>query len=137
MVAVELHERTQFSHEAEGVRLCVHVERTGTVQVVPLSLIVALLELKSWMRWFSRSATIDQPVTVAADVMHEVETAWICAGFAPGEQMPAIGRIFVHTRVPITVGNVDVAVRRQSGMRAAAERPTAHRWSRTGPERRG
>ena len=82
MVAVKPHERTQFSNEAEGARLCIHVESAWTVQVVPLSLITALL-VKELDAVVLAVRDEDQPVTVAADIMREVEAARVCAGFSP------------------------------------------------------
>ena len=126
IVAVDLHERTQFPREAKGVRLCIHVERTWTVQVVPLSLITALVvEELNAVVFAIRDE--DHPITVAADIVHDVEASRVRAGFSPGEQKPAIGRILVDPRVPVTVRNIDIAVRRHSRVRATAEWHTAHR----------
>src|SRR6185436_12043416 len=63
---------------------------------------------------------------IAADVVRDVELAGIGTGFAPGKQQLAIRRVLVDTRVAVPVSDVDITARRQSGMRAAMKRFSAH-----------
>jgi hypothetical protein len=50
-----------------------------------------------------------------------IELARIGARPAPGEQQLAVRRVFVHARVTIAVGHIDVALRRHRGVGAAME----------------
>ena len=48
------------------------------------------------------------------------------AAFAPGRQVFSVRGVFVDLGVAVAVGDVDLALRRQRGMGAAAERTAAH-----------
>ena len=65
---------------------------------------------------------IDLAVVVAGDVVDEVELSRPGAGLAPREQQFSIGRVFVDAGILVSVGDVDVAVRREGGVGAAVER---------------
>src|SRR5216683_1723457 len=56
---------------------------------------------------------IDPAVGVGANVVHDVEFSRAGARSAPGHQQFAVGRIFVHLGVAVTVGDVNFAVRRE------------------------
>jgi hypothetical protein len=58
--------------------------------------------------------------------VHDVELAFAGAGLAPRLQQFAVGRILVHARVAVAVGDIDLAPRRECGVGAAVERLAAH-----------
>jgi hypothetical protein len=69
---------------------------------------------------------IDPAIRIAMHVMRQIEFSFANAALPPREHVLPIGRILVHLRVAIPVGHIDLALRRQRGMRASAERPPAH-----------
>jgi hypothetical protein len=95
------------------------------VQVVPLRLVpaVAVEHLHAVVLAVGH---VDPAVGIAGDVVRDVELARIGAGGAPGEQELAVGRVFVHARIAVAVGHVDVALRRHRGVGAAMKRLPAH-----------
>src|SRR5262245_11059245 len=68
---------------------------------------------------------IDPALFVGANVVDDVELPRIASRFAPRKKRLSVGRVFVHARIPITVGDVEIARRRKSHVSAAVKRLTA------------
>jgi hypothetical protein len=52
---------------------------------------------------------VDEPLGVGRDVVRQVEAAGIGPRLPPGEEVPATGIVLVDARVPVAVGDVEVA----------------------------
>jgi hypothetical protein len=95
------------------------------VQIVPLRLefTVAVKHLQPVVLAIG---DIDPAIGIAADVVRHIELPGIGAGLAPRKQQFAVGGEFVDAGIAVAVRHVNVAARRQCGVRAVVERLTAH-----------
>src|SRR6266481_4594353 len=98
-VVVDAHTAADLADVEAALRAGLHEQARGTVHVVPLGLELA--------------------VAVAADVVRNVELAGIGAGLAPRAEQRAVRGELVDTGVAIAVGDVEIALRRERGVRAA------------------
>ena len=85
-----------------------HVEPARPVQVVPLrlELAVAVEHLHAMVLAIRH---IDPAVGVAADIVRQVELPRLDARLAPRHQPLAVLVVFVHARIAVAVGDIDVA----------------------------
>src|SRR6476646_8483348 len=60
-------------------------------------------------------------VLIRDNIVNNVELSGIRARFAPREQQFSIRRIFMHARVAVSVGDINLSVWRKRHMRAAVE----------------
>src|ERR1700721_1109561 len=97
----------------------------GPVQIVPLRLVSAVA-VEHLHAVVLAVGDIDPAVGVSDDVMDDVELAGVGAGLAPGPDPFSIGCEFVDAGIAVTVGHIDLALRRQRRMGAAVERLAAH-----------
>src|SRR5688572_3329950 len=102
----------------------VHVQSARTMHVVPLGFVLAV-GVKYLNPIIFPIGDVYPAVSIRADIMDDVELAWIGPRLSPGEQQFPIGRIFVNARVAVTVGNVDLFHGRERDMGAANERLAA------------
>jgi len=73
---------------------------------------------------------IDPPVGITMNVVRQVEFTLTNAAFAPGEQVFPVWGELMHLGVAISVGHIDLAFGRQSGMRTATKRLATHEGGR-------
>ncbi len=95
------------------------------MQIIPLRLVFAVA-IEHLDAVVFTIGDIDKTVGVGCDVVDDIELAGIAARLAPGFYQPAVGRIFVHASVAITVRDINLALRRQRGVGAAVEWFAAH-----------
>src|SRR6185437_3671922 len=110
-------ELADVAHRFRGIG---HAEAAGAVDVVPLRL-VAALAVEHLDAVVLAVGDIDPAIGVGDDVVHDVELAGPGAGLAPGEEQLAVVRVFVHARIAIAVGDIDLLLRRERGVGAAVE----------------
>src|ERR1051326_1341017 len=124
-VAADRLHGTEFADVANRAFAGRHEQAARAMQVVPLGLVLAVA-VEHLHAMILAIGHIDPAIGIAGDVARDVELARIGAGPAPRQQQFAVRRVFVHARIAITVGHVDVALRRHGGMGAAMERLAAH-----------
>jgi hypothetical protein len=71
---------------------------------------------------------IDPTTGIAADIVRKIEFTRPGPRRAPAFQQLAIGRKLVDGGIAVSIRDIDVAVGRKGGMRAAAEWLAAHEW---------
>src|SRR5262249_61736912 len=108
---------------ALGPRLHVETGRPMHVDPLRLELAVAVEYLDAMVL---AVGDVDPAVSIAADVVRDVELTGIGTRLAPRAEQRAVRRELVHARVAVPVGHVDVALRRERGVRAAMEGLAAH-----------
>ena len=117
--------RPDLADEAERTRARGHVQGARPMHVAPLRLefAVAVEHLHAVVLAIG---DIDPAVGIAVDVVRQIELALADAAAAPGHQVFSVRRVLVHLGVAVAVGHVDLALGRQRGVGAAAERLPAH-----------
>jgi len=108
-VAVDGLRRSQFADVADRTLAGRHEQAARAMQVVPLRLLLAVAVEHLHAMIFA-VGDIDPAVGVAGYVVRDVEFARICAGPAPRQDQFAVRRVFVHARIAVTVGYIDVAL---------------------------
>src|SRR5262252_7044831 len=99
----------EFADVADRALAGWHEQAARTVQVVPLRLVLAVA-VEHLHAMVLAIGHIHPAVGIAGDVVRDVELARIGAGTAPGEEQPSIRRVFVHARIAIAVGHINVAL---------------------------
>src|SRR6266511_3918112 len=99
----------------------VHVERAGTMHVVPLRLVFAVA-VENLNAVILAIRDVDPTFLVGANVVHDVELSGIGTRFSPRQQQFAVRRIFMHARIAVAVRNINIALGREGYMRAAIKR---------------
>ena len=124
-VVVDRHPGPDLAHVEAALGARLQIQAGGPVHVVPLGLVpaVAVEDLHAVVLAVGH---VHPAVGVAADVVRDVELAGIGARLAPRVQELAVRRVLVHARVAVAVGDVEIALRRQRGVRAAVEGLAAH-----------
>lgn len=80
------------------------------MQVVPLRLVFAVA-VEYLDAVVLAVGNIDEAVGVGCNIVDDVELAGIGAGFAPGLQQLAVGRIFVDAGIAVAVRDVNLSLR--------------------------
>ena len=121
-VFVDAQSGTQFTDVTDWIFLGrVHIERAGPVHVVPLGFVLAVA-IENLHAIVFPVGNVNPAVFVRHDVVHDIELSGIGTRLAPGQQELSIGRIFMHARISVAVGHVNIPLRRESHVGAAIER---------------
>src|SRR5919108_931314 len=122
---INTHARTELADVTDRIFwLRVHVKRARTMHVVPLGFIFAVA-IENLDAMVLPVGDVDPAIFVCADVVDDIELAWITTGLAPREQEFSVRRVFVHPGIAVTVGDVNLSLRRKGDMGAAVERLAA------------
>ena len=119
---------TDLADEAQRARARGHVQRARPMHDVAPGGLEPAVAVEHLHAVVLAVGDVDPAIGIAMDVVRQVEFALADAAFAPGGQVFPVGRVLVDLRVAVAVGHVDLALRRQRGVGAAAERLPAHEW---------
>ena len=112
----------EFADVEELVAAAAHVEATGAIDIVPHGEEFAF-GVEDLDAVVFTVGDIHPILSVGRNVMWDKELPWPNAWLAPGEEQAAIRRVFMHPRIVIAVGHVDVVGEwLQSHMCGAVER---------------
>src|SRR5215213_9550797 len=125
VIGVDRHAGPGFADIRDRAFAPGHAQAAGTMHVIPLGL-ESTLSVKHLDAMVLTVGNVNPAVLITANVVDDVELARLCAGFAPGEQQPAVRRVLVDPSIAVAVGDVQVSARGQSGVGAAVERIPAH-----------
>src|SRR5215468_1401549 len=103
---IDRHPRTTLTDIGQWMLSPRHAQSARPVHVIPLRFIAALA-VEHLHAVVLAIRDVHPAGLIAADVMDDVERAWIGSGLAPRELPLAVWRIFVHPRVAVAVGDVD------------------------------
>jgi hypothetical protein len=128
-VLVDGHAAPDLADVEAPRRAALQIESRGPVHVGPLRLVPAV-GIEHLHAMILAIGDVHPAVRVAADVVRNVELARVGARLAPRGQQRAVRRVLVHARIAVPVGDVQIAARRQRGVRATVKRLAAHvrRW---------
>jgi len=117
-IEVDRHAGAEFADDEIRMLAAAAMQRAGPMQIVPLRLILAIA-VEHLHAVVLAVGDIDPAIGIGDDVMDDVELAGVGAGLAPGLDQFSVRREFVHAGIAVTVGHVDVALRRQCRVGAA------------------
>jgi hypothetical protein len=111
--AIDVHGRSHLRDIADWGLVARDEQAIGAAQIVPLG-IVSFVSIKDLDAVILTIRDINLTISVATNVVWQVELPRIAAGFAPGKQQFTIWRVFVNPCVAIAIGHIDIAIGRQS-----------------------